>query len=167
LGTWLGGGGEGVLREPFCDRVHVPRISGLGGVALRFFLLEVAPVAAFPLAAVAHAVRRERRIGAVFETVDNVIEGAHGRGVEGFKASNLGEAWMSPQVTGPPGLAFIVEQQHQKQGSQHAEGIIGGPAAGAWGIEGVEQGLCRIEVEPQEDQGGVAPGLREMTRLTA
>jgi hypothetical protein len=147
------------LAEPLTERVGLSRIGSPIRLTLSLFLLELAPVATFSVAARADTVEAGGRVGAVFKSVNNIIEGGTGRGVEGRKTGNVCQAWMALEVVGPRRKAFVVEQEHQEQGTQHAEGIIRWPPTRPWRIEGGEQRACRVEVEAQQDEGGIAPGF--------
>jgi hypothetical protein len=161
VGAGLIGGGQEVLCQAFAHRIGLAGIGTLGGLALGLFVFEVAPVAAFALSPGAGAVGTGRRRGAVLESVNKVIEGGGGRGVEGLEAGDMRQAGMAPEVAGPLGHTFVVQQEHQEQGAQHAEGVVGRPAAWTWGVEGLQEGAGRVEIEAQQDQGGLLPGLWE------
>jgi hypothetical protein len=109
LGAGLVCDGQEVLGQTFADGIGLAGIGALGGPALGFFPCEVTPVPAFSLAAGAHPVRAGRRIGAIFEAVNKIIEGGSSRGVEGGQARDLGQAGMASQIAGPLGNALIVQ----------------------------------------------------------
>ena len=147
MGAGLLSGGQEVLGQAFTDGIGLAGIGVFGSMALGFFRGEVAPVPAFSVPAGAHTVGTRRCIGAVFEAVNEIIEGGGRRGVEGGKASDLGQAGMASQIVGPLGNAFIVELEHQEEGAQHTEGVIRWPPTRPRGIEGGEQRACRVEIE--------------------
>ena len=116
----------------------------------------MAPLA---LAAGPDAMGTRRGIRAVFEAVDKGVEGPDRGRLERGEASDLREARMGAQVVGPLRQTFIVEQQHEQEGPEHTDGVVGRPTAGAWGIE------CRVAGDGQgPDRGG---GARVRPRATA
>jgi hypothetical protein len=74
---------------------------------------------------------------------------------------------MAVQVLSPLRETFIVEEQHEQEGPEHTDGVVGRAATRARGIEGAQQGTSRVELEAQEHEGGLVPGLRETTGLAA
>jgi len=110
-------------------------------------------------------VRTGRRIGAVFEAVHKVVEGADGRRAEGGKAGDLGQAGMPPEVVGPLGQAFILQEQQQQERSEQTEGVVRGAAPGARRIAGSQQRARRVQVEAEEDQCSLPPGVGEPAEL--
>jgi hypothetical protein len=136
-------------------------------VACGFFLLEMAPVAAFPLAAGADPMGTGRGRGAIFEPVNTVIAGADRWGVEGENASDLGQARLPSEVVDPLGDTGVVEQEHQEKRPQQTDGIVGRPPAWAWGIQGLQQRAGGSQMQAQQHEGGIPPGVRKAARLAA
>lgn len=83
LGAGLVCRGQEFLGEPLGHCVCLAGIAGLGGVPLRLFSLEVAPLAALAQPTGAHAVCAGRGIRPIFQPVDKGIKGANRRRFEG------------------------------------------------------------------------------------
>jgi hypothetical protein len=74
---------------------------------------------------------------------------------------------MGAEVVRPLRETFVVQQQHEEEGPKHTDGIVGGPPAWAGGVERTEHGPGRVQIEPEEHEGGLVPGLRQAARLAA
>jgi hypothetical protein len=111
--------------------------------------------------------RAGRSIRPVFKTIYKSVEGADRRGLAGGKASDLRQAWMRAQVVRPLGETFIMEEQHEEEGPQDTDWVVGRPPTGARGVECLQEGTGWVEIEAQEHEGGFVPGFRQAARLAA
>jgi len=159
LGAGLVSGCQQLLGEAFGHGVRLRGITGVGGVPLGLLLLEMAPMAALALAAGLDAVGTRWGIGTVFQPVNKGVEGADSGRLEGREASHLCETWMGAQVMGPLWQTFVVEQEHEQEGPEDTDRVVGRPTAWAWGIECAEQGTRRVQIEPEEHECGLVPRL--------
>ena len=103
--------------------------------------------------------------GAVFESVDEEIEGAGGGGLIGLEAGHAGESGLASEVFGELIDAGLFEQGHEDQGTQHGDGIEGGATSGVRGIEAVKHLGERIEIELEQHQSGLEKLRGEASRL--
>src|SRR5690348_13353974 len=87
------------------------------------------------------------------------VEGADRRGLEGGKASDLREARMGTQVVGPLRETFGVEEQHEQEGPQDADRVVGGPTTGARGVERPQEWAGRVEIKAAEHASSLVPRL--------
>jgi len=165
LGPGLGGSREQRLGEAFGHGIGLRSLLGLRSVSVGLFLREVAPMTALALAAGAEVMRTRRAIGAIFEAVDKGGESLDRWRLEEGKARDWCKARMGTQVVSPLGETLVVEEQHEQEGPEHTDGVVGRPTAGAWSIECAEQGPGGVQVEPEEHEGSLMPRLGEPARL--
>ena len=62
---------------------------------------------------------------------------------------------MGAQVVGPLRETFVVEEQHEEEGPQDTDRVVGGPTTRARGVERPQEGASRVEIEAQEHEGGL------------
>jgi len=167
LGTGLVSGRQQLLGEAFGHGVRLRGITGLSGMPLGLLLLEVTPMAPLAQAAGADAMGTRRRRGAIFETVDEGIQGPNRRCLERREARELRKARMGAQVVGPLGETFVVEEQHAEEGPEHTDGVVRRPAAGAGGVERPQKRASGVQIEAQQYEGGLVPGLGQAAGLAA
>jgi len=136
-------------------------------VPLRLFQLEVAPMAALAQPTGAPTVRAGRGIRPIFQAVNKGIKGTDRRRFEGRKASDLCEARRGAEVMRPLRETFVVQQEHQEEGPEYADGVVGRPSSRARGIERAQEGAGGVQIETQEHAHGFVPGPGEATGLAA
>jgi hypothetical protein len=167
LSAGLVSGRQQVLGQPLGDGVGLGGIASLGGLPLGLFVLQVAPMAALALRTGADVRGTRRRIRTIFEPVNKGREGADGGCLEGRKAGDLRQARMSTQVVGPLRETFGVPQEHQEEGPEHTERVIGRPSTRARSIERTQEGAGGVQIEAQEHERGFVPGLGQGAGLAA
>ena len=103
-------------------------------------------------------------VGAIFESVEEEVEGADRGGVEGVKASDASESGGMAEGLGPSGDGLFSHQEHEEESTEDADGIPGFSTSGGGGVEGSEEGSGRFEVESEEGECGLKPLVGEVAR---
>ena len=125
-GSLIGLSLEQLLLELLSDGVTVLENALSLDFFFRAFLVEIAAVFAVSFLSGQDPMRTLGLEGAVFESVDEEIEGAGGGGLIGLEAGHAGESGLASEVFGESINAGLFEQGHEDQGTQHGDGIEGG-----------------------------------------
>jgi len=133
-------------------------------LALGFFVFELALVVVLAKLGGAEAMSTSGLERAIFEPVNEVVEGAGGGSAEGLKASDVGQARGAAQVLGEAVQAAIAQHQHQQQGAEHRDRVVGGAAPRRGRVEAVKVGGQGIEVDAEQEPGGQQPFRAQRAR---
>jgi hypothetical protein len=60
-----------------------------------------------------------------------------------------------------------VEEQHEQEGPQDADRVVGGPTTGARGVERPQEWAGRVKIKAEEYESSLVPRLGEAAGLAA
>ena len=162
----LGGGSEKLILEMMGDRITLSENRFAMSFLVGFLILEVAKSRALARLRGVDLVRARGRERAVFQAVDERIEGATSRSLAKRKASHNSKAFFAAKMFSEFRNGREAEQRHKQEGTEHADGVNRRATSGRRAIERSKHWPDGVEVQRQEDQSGLKPKGIEATRMT-